>query len=87
MGLEAIRFGNGIVHLCTVDAVFRSEDGKPISMSFHPFCGPTFEDSDGQPVYPDEPDPIWKQFNGWWRAKGRVLYPPLFSDLPPLEIG
>lgn len=89
MGLEYFHFRDGIVHYSTVDAVFCNEAGEPISMSFHPFCGPVFEDTDDKPVYPDEDDPLWEQFNGWWEAKGRAIYrkdSPVEPGLLPLEI-
>jgi hypothetical protein len=74
MGIAHARFGATIVHFSVVDAVFRDEAGAPVPMSFHPFCGPAFEDAQGGSVYPDEDDPLWDQFNGWWEAKGRRIY-------------
>ncbi len=74
MGIEHVWYGSTLIHYSTVDAVFRNEADEPISMSFHPFCGPAFEDADQAPIYPDEDDPLWEQFNGWWVAKGRALH-------------
>lgn len=73
MGIEHVRYPEAIVHYSTVDAVFRDEYGVPVLMSFHPFCGPSFE-INGADWMPDEDDPVWDQFNGWWNAKGKALY-------------
>lgn len=86
MGVEHVRYANTIVHYSVIDAVFRAEDGSPVSMSFHHFCGPSFEDSDGKDVCLDEDDAIWTQFNGWWEAKGRSKYRGDHGTLVPLGI-
>lgn len=85
MGIEAIRFGDGInvigiCHVSTTDAVFRTLDNKPVTMEFHPYCGPAFflANDDTQDWMPDHPSPewdnLWHQFEGWWEAKGKEIY-------------
>lgn len=76
MTTHALHFGTGILHYSTVDAVFRTLDGRPVAMEFHRYLGPFFslEDGDGgwlPDVGTPEWDHLWDQFNGWWRAKGR----------------
>jgi hypothetical protein len=76
VGIEAIHGRGIIVHVSTVDAVFRDSEGRPVAMEFHPYCGPAFLDRDEEPVYPDEGDSLWDQFDGWWEAKGKAIYRP-----------
>lgn len=78
---HTISLGNGILHYSTTDAVFKTLDGKGITMEFHHYCGPMFdtEFGDGGFVYmPEEDSPewnhLWKQFYGWWEAKGKGIY-------------
>tara|TARA_Y100000817_G_scaffold280132_1_gene243944 strand:+ start:289 stop:594 length:306 start_codon:yes stop_codon:yes gene_type:complete len=56
------------------DAVFRDSEGNPVIMSFHPYLGPIFEDKDGVAL-DHVSDLLWEQFDGWWNAKGKDLYP------------
>ena len=84
MGIQAIYFGdgktvNGILHVSTTDAIFRTLDGKPIAMEFHHYCGPSFflkdDTSDWIPeIDSDEWHNLWQQFYGWWDAKGKAIY-------------
>ena len=84
MGIDATPFGDGktiigIVHISTVDAIFRDLDRRPISMEFHPYLGPSFfkknAESEWIPDYPSkEWDNLWRQFEGWWDAKGKSKY-------------
>lgn len=67
MTVQAYRFAGGIVHFNHLDAIFRDEAGRPVAMHMHQFCGPEFYDRDDNPLYPDEDDPLWEQFNGWFR--------------------
>lgn len=73
---HAIHFQNGIVHYSTTDAVFRDVDGTPVTMEFHSYLGPFFSRNnwnDGGFI-PEEDSPLWKQFYGWWNAKGKKTY-------------
>lgn len=71
--------GGGRIHYSTIDAVFRSLEGKPIAMEFHHYCGPFFSiEMDDFNWLPEEDSPewdhLWDQFQGWWDAKGRSIY-------------
>ena len=76
-------FDNGIIHYSTKDAVFRTLDGRPVSMEFHRYCGPFFEvgGDDGWLPISDSHEwhNLWKQFDGWMAAKGSELYPSLVT--------
>jgi len=70
---HTVILNNAIVHCSTVDAVFRSLDGRPIAMEFHRFCGPSFaidgEDFSYMPTEGSkEWDSLWSQFDGWLSA-------------------
>lgn len=76
-----------------VDAVFRDRDGRPVTMEFHPYCGPAFFDADGENFIPEEGDPIWDQFEGWHRAKrpkvprgGLKDSTVMYTNLEPLGV-
>ena len=69
----------GFLHYSTVDAIFRDVDKKPISMEFHNYCGPMFSKVEGDGGYMPKEDTLewynlWKQFEGWWNAKGKAIY-------------
>ncbi len=85
MGVEHTYFASedgeitGHMACSFVDAVFLYQ-GKKVLMSFHPYLGPSFDILEGKDevrFYPgEEPEynVIWKQFDGWWDAKGKELY-------------
>jgi hypothetical protein len=81
MVVEAVRVGlhggsYAIVHFSTFDAKFK-HCGRTVMMSFHHYCGPMFEYTDEEELFPDdsaEYDDLWRQFNGWWEAKGKLQY-------------
>ena len=77
--IHLMQIGNAFVHYSTIDAVFRTLDGKPISMDFHNYLGPFFSLYDGDGGWmPEEDTPewdnLWRQFYGWWDAKGKDIY-------------
>ena len=70
---------NGNILLTTQDAVFKYK-GKSVIMSFHPYLGPFFELVNGKELVDFTPggerkyDNLWKQFSGWYKAKGKQIY-------------
>lgn len=83
MGTEHCYFSSrdgeitGHISFQTIDATFR-HNGKKVNMYFHRYLGPSFyavENGDEIDIYPgEEAVDLWKQFDGWWNAKGRKLY-------------
>lgn len=75
---HSIRIPNGIMHYSSVDAIFRKLSGEPIAMEFHHYCGPFFLTKDEEDWLPKEDSlewvSLWKQFYGWWEAKGKTIY-------------
>ena len=69
----------GHISFQTIDATFR-HNGQKVNMYFHRYLGPSFyllEDGEERDFYPDEAKefaPVWDQFHGWWKAKGREIY-------------
>ena len=80
MGIETLYIDcpamKAIVHFSVFDAKFRHK-GRTVMMSFHSYCGPSFEYTDEEIFFPDdspEYSNLWKQFDGWWNAKGKWIY-------------
>ena len=76
MALVTTVFKGGRVHSHLPDAKFKWQ-GKSVVMTFHEFCGPIFEVVTPQgleaimPTDEKEFDDLWKQFEGWWKVKGK----------------
>jgi len=85
VGRETIYFSGkdgeftGHISLTTPDAKF-IHNGKPVIMSFHNYLGPFFEIVKGKELVEISPgeepeyDNLWKQFYGWYEAKGKFTY-------------
>ncbi len=85
MGRETIYFSGkggeitGHISVTTPDAHFK-HNGESVIMSFHPYLGPFFELVEGKqllefsPGEESEYDSLWKQFYGWFEAKGKAIY-------------
>lgn len=85
MGVERHYFSSdggeirGSVLIYNIDATFR-HSGEKINMYFHNYMGPSFftvNNGKEEDFYPGEEEKyvhLWKQFDGWWEAKGKHLY-------------
>jgi len=80
MGSHGMFVNNMHISYMTKDAVFRTLDNQPIVLEFHRYCGPMFTIDDNDPggFMPKEGTPewddLWRQFDGWWSAKGKAIY-------------
>ena len=77
-------FQGGRICFNFADAKFKW-GAKTLVMSYHNYCGPMFEMVTGNGDLVDFSDfggvdsgvlwdALWKQYNGWWKAKGEALY-------------
>lgn len=69
----------GHIAIATIDATFKYGK-KKVNMYFHRYLGPSFylvDDGREVDIYPgfeDDYKHLWRQFDGWWGAKGKAIY-------------
>lgn len=77
---HTVNIDNGLLTYSSVDAIFRLPTKEPVAMEFHYFCGPMFMLKSDVEYYPEEDDPIWEQFYGWFEAVGKEKYKHYFEN-------
>jgi hypothetical protein len=84
MGIVGYKIPDGIIHMAEIDAKFKHE-GKTVLMVYHRYCGPEFfyADKEETPLYPGDEEEymdLWRQFEGWAKAKKNKKYPSIWSE-------